>query len=179
MGKIEKIKINAIEKVIGQLVMLPLGIDFSVEEVERMLPGEPMLKVIINIDDSKMISISDNYDEDYARIFMEDDIEDKIYGALRYIGMQDNYVIVNFNHYNTTYINQLEKETESIINDYVLRASQKDREKYKFDVSINSSFRTPTLFLNIKTNLPYSKREELFKKLLDDYSYDDLVIEFE
>jgi len=173
---------NAIEKLIGQLIMIPNRIDFSVEEVKDSISGMDdfaILKITINIDDSKIIRTSENYDEDYARTFMEYDIEDKVYSALKYINRQDNDVRIIYNHYNRTYMNQLEKEIESIVNDYILRASQEDRTKYEFDAFIDSSNRASHLFLTINTNLPDNRQKELWYKLVDEHGYDDLVIEFD
>lgn len=173
---------NAIEKLIGQLIMIPYGIDFSVEEVKDSISGMDdfiTLKITINIDDSKIFRTSENYDEDYARTFTEYDIEDKVYNALKYINRQDSDVRIIYNHYNRTYMNQLEKEIESIVNDYILRASQEDRTKYKFDAFIDSSSRASHLFLTINTNLQDNRQRELWYKLVDEHGYDDLVIEFD
>lgn len=173
---------NAIEKVIGQLVMIPYGIDFNIEEIKDSISGTDeysVLKININIDDSKIVRTSENYDDDYARTFMEDDIEDKIYSSLRYLSRQDNDVRIIYNHYNKTYMNQLEKEIESVINDYILRASQEDRKKYEFDAFIDASSRTSHLFLTINTNLPDNRQKELWYKLVDEHGYDNLVIEFD
>jgi len=165
---------NSIEKLIDQLVMKPYGIDFNIEQTKMN-----DYTITINIDDSKLFYTSDNYDENYAQSIFNIDLEDKIYKSLKYISIPDNNVKIIYNHYNKTYMNQLEKEIESIVNDYTLRSSQKDRTKYEFDVFIDASNKAPHLFLTINTNLPDNRQKELWRKLLDEHQYDDLVIEFD
>lgn len=172
---------NAIEKLIGQLIMIPYGIDFNIEVInEKRYDGEMIEEIIVtvNVDDSKIVQNSENYDETYSKE-ITDYLDDKIQDSLKYINKQDVLLQVRYNHYNKTYMNQLEREFESIINDYILRASQEDRTKYEFDAFIDASRRAPHLFLTINTNLPDNRQKELWYKLGDEHGYDDLVIEFD
>ena len=112
---------NAIEKLIGQLIMIPYGIDFNIEVInEKRYDGEMIEEIIVtvNVDDSKNVQNSENYDETYSKE-ITDYLDDKIQDSLKYINKQDVLLQVRYNHYNKTYMNQLEREFESIINDYI------------------------------------------------------------
>lgn len=172
---------NALEKVIGHLVMTPNDIDFNVNTVkEKRYDGEEIEEIFItiNVDDSKTITSSENYDEHYA-ITLFNYIEDKIHSALRYLGKQDELWQVRYNHYNQTFINQLEKDIEEIVKDFTLRKSQEDQTKYEFDVTIEASKRAPHLYVNIGTNLPEDEKRDLYYTLVDEHGYDNMVIDFD
>lgn len=172
---------NALEKVIGHLVMIPNGIDFNINTVkEKRYDGEEIEEIFItiNVDDSKTITSSENYDGHYTMTLF-DYIEDKIHDALRYLGKQDELWNVRYNHYNQTFINQLEKDIEEIVKDFSLRKSQEDQTKYEFDVTIEISKRTPHLYVTIETNLPEDEKRELYYSLVDTHGYDNMVIDFD
>lgn len=172
---------NAIRKIIDHLVMRPHGIDFDLKIVnEKRYDGEMMEEIFItiNVDDSKIISNSENYDEAYATS-ITDYLEDRISDSLKYIGKSDTYVNITYNHFNTSFLNEIEKDMENLVKDYMLRAAQEDQTKYLFNSYIDISSRAPHLFFIIESNLPDNRQKELWYKLVDEHGYDDFVIEFE
>ena len=165
------------EKVLGELLFNPRGIDFEVKTIDATgldLMGETI--IYIDVDDSKMIKTSKNYDSEYEEL-LNNFIEDKVYDILKYVGKQDDFWTVKYRHPNRQYRQELQKEVEEIIDDYLLEKSKTDNEKYNYSVRIVGPNRQPFLHILISTDMPRLYYRELHNILSDEHKYDNTYVE--
>jgi hypothetical protein len=165
------------EKVLGQLLFNPRGIDFEVKTLEDTGWDHTDETIIyVDVDDSKMIKTSKNYDSEYEK-FINDYLEDKIYDTLKYVGKQDGYWTVKYRYPNKSYRKELQKEVEEIVSDYLLEKSRVDGEEYNYSVRVVHPNNQPFYHILINTDIPKLYYRELHNILSDEDKYDNTFIQ--
>jgi hypothetical protein len=165
------------EKVLGQLLFNPRGIDFEVKTLEDTGWDQTDETIIyVDVDDSKMIKTSKNYDSEYEK-FIDDYLEDKIYDTLKYVGKQDEYWTVKYRYPNKSYLKELQKEVEEIVSDYLLEKSRVDGEEYNYSVRVVHPNNQPFYHILINTDMPKLYYRELHNILSDEDKYDNTFIQ--